>query len=270
MTVAESLVNFRRKLINFILWPAYKVYLWRLTSQVSRYPPPRHMGLILDGNRRWAKARGMPESAGHREGYRKAKEVLDWCWDQKVRTVTVYALSLDNMFRRKQDEVDGLIGLVDAALTELAEDPRIMERGVRVRVIGRREVLPRNIIEKATELERKTASNTEFLLLLAVGYSGRAEIVDAIRRIVRDVEKGAISPEEIDEEKISSYLYTAGTDDPDLILRTGGESRLSNFLPWQAIYSEFVFIDVQWPGFRKIDFLRTIRTYQQKTRRYGS
>lgn len=257
-------------LTQAFLAPAYRVYTWKLSNQVSRLPPPKHIGLILDGNRRWAKSKGVPEAVGHREGYRKAKEVLDWCWEQKIKTVTVYALSLDNIVKRKPDEVDDLILLVDTALTELFEDQRIMERGVKIRLIGRREVLPENLIKKALALEEKTASNSNFLLLLAVGYSGRAEIVDAIKKIVEDAKGGRLAVTDINEERISSYMYTAGTDDPDLILRTGGETRLSNFLPWQTIYSEFLFMDVQWPGFRRIDFLRAIRTYQQKARRYGS
>lgn len=231
---------------------------------------PKHIGIILDGNRRWARARGLSAQEGHKVGYDKAKEVLDWCWELGISTVTVYALSLDNIKKREYDEVDNLIQLVERAVVELAHDERIMTRGVRVRVIGRREVLPAALLDKIKKLEEATSTNSKFHLFLAVGYSGRGEIIDAIKAVTREVLERRIDVEDITEAAFSKYLYTAGMDDPDMILRTGGETRLSDFLPWQAIYSEFVFIDVPWPEFRKIDFLRAIRTYQSKQRRMGT
>jgi tritrans,polycis-undecaprenyl-diphosphate synthase [geranylgeranyl-diphosphate specific] len=256
--------------IGYIISYVYKFYTIRLEKSVANGAKPKHIGIILDGNRRWARWRGYPPTYGHKMGYNKAKEVLDWCWELKIPTVTVYALSLDNIRRRSKEEVENLISLVDMAVTELMNDRRIMERGVKVKVIGRRSVLPKELLQKVEKLEQTTANNKNFNLFLAVGYSGRAEIIDAIKKITEEVQAGKIEIAQIDETLFSKYLYTAGVEDPDLILRTGGESRLSDFLPWQAIYSEFVFIDVPWPEFRKIDFLRAIRTYQLKERRFGS
>lgn len=203
-------------------------------------------------------------------GYDKAKEVLDWCWELGISTVTVYALSLDNIRKREYDEVENLIQLVEQAVDELTHDERIMARGVKVRVIGRREVLPEALLDKIRKLEEATAMNGRFHLFLAVGYSGRGEIIDAIKAVTQEALEHKIDIDDITEATFSKYLYTAGMYDPDMILRTGGETRLSDFLPWQAIYSEFVFIDVPWPEFRKIDFLRAIRTYQSKQRRMGT
>lgn len=267
----SEILSFAKTLaLNYLLGSVYRVYTWRLEKQVLSKPRPKHIGFILDGNRRWARNKNLPTLLGHKMGYNKAKEVLDWCWEQDIQTVTVYALSLDNMRRRKMEEVNNLISLVEQAVMELTEDSRIMKRQVKIKMIGRRELLPASLLAKITKLEKMTENNAKFNLFLAVGYSGRAEIVDAVKKIVEDSKSGKISSESITEQTVSEYLYTAGTDDPDLILRTGGETRLSDFLPWQAIYSEFVFIDVPWPDFRKIDFLRAIRTYQLKDRRRGS
>jgi len=262
--------HIKHRVLNYTLGWVYRFYAWRLESRVMMRPRPKHIGIILDGNRRWARERSMPPTYGHRVGYDKAKQVLEWCWELGIQTVTVYALSLDNMRKRNPDEVSNLIGLVEHAVEELSVDPRIKNNSVRVKVIGRRELLPPKLLEKINTLEQDTSCNTKHNLFLAVGYSGRAEIIDAVRKIVKDAASGALSYEGIDEQVFSKYLYTAGADDPDLILRTGGETRLSDFLPWQAIYSEFVFMDVPWPDLRKIDFLRAIRTYQSKQRRLGA
>jgi tritrans,polycis-undecaprenyl-diphosphate synthase [geranylgeranyl-diphosphate specific] len=260
--------DIRDAALGYLLRPVYSLYAWRLEKQISAKQMPSHIGFILDGNRRWARSRNVPSALGHRMGYHKAKEVLDWCWKQKINTVTVYALSLDNIQKRSPSEVAGLISLVEQAVQELTEDERIRKE-VRVKIIGSRDVLPPSLLEKVVQLENLTASNSMFNLFMAVGYSGRAEIVDAIKKIVREAREGKLTENELNEQTVSAYLYTAGAEDPDLILRTGGETRLSDFLPWQAIYSEFVFIDVPWPEFRFIDFLRAIRTYQQKERRKG-
>lgn len=272
--MASALKAFASKvkslLLGYTLGWIYRFYEWRLEKQVLQKPRPRHIGLILDGNRRWARERNMPPTFGHKVGYNKAKEVLEWCWELGIETVTVYALSLDNMRKRSPEEVGNLIGLVEQAVDELSTDPRIEANSVMVKVIGRRELLPPRLLAKINSLELATAKNSKHKLFLAVGYSGRGEIVDAVRKIVGDALNGKLSPESIDEKVFSKYLYTAGADDPDLILRTGGETRLSDFLPWQTIYSEFVFMDMPWPDFRKIDFLRAIRTYQSKQRRMGA
>lgn len=269
-TLRAVLEQIRSRVLGYVLRWVYRFYTMRLQSQVMQRPRPKHIGLILDGNRRWARERNMPPTFGHRMGYNKAKEVLEWCWELGIETVTVYALSLDNIRKRDPEEVDNLIGLVELAVDELSVDPRIKANSVRVKVIGRKELLPQNLLAKISRLEQDTAKNAGRNLFLAVGYSGRGEIVDAVKKIVRDAMEGKLKCEEIDEKVFSRYLYTAGTDDPDLILRTGGETRLSDFLPWQAIYSEFVFMDVPWPDLRKIDFLRAIRIYQSKQRRMGA
>ncbi len=260
----------RNRILNYTLGWVYRFYAWRLENTVMQRPRPKHIGIILDGNRRWARVRSMPPSYGHRMGYDKAKQVLEWCWELGIHTVTVYALSLDNMRKRDPGEVSNLINLVENAVEELSVDPRIKNNSVRVKVIGRRELLPQRLLAKIERLEQATADNSGHNLFLAVSYSGRGEIIDAVRKIVRDAQSGALKYDNIDETVFSKYLYTAGADDPDLILRTGGETRLSDFLPWQAIYSEFVFMDVPWPDLRKIDFLRAIRTYQSKQRRLGA
>jgi len=270
LTLKSIFSMIKNRVLNYILGWVYRVYAWRLESSVLQGPKPKHIGLILDGNRRWARGRNMPPTFGHRVGYNKAKEVLEWCWELGIKTVTVYALSLDNMRKRDPEEVNNLIELVEQAIEELSVDQRIKSNSVRVKVIGRKELLPPRLLVKIDRLEKDTAKNTKHDLFLAVSYSGRGEIVDAVRKIVRDAVSGALSYENIDEKVFSRYLYTAGTEDPDLILRTGGETRLSDFLPWQAIYSEFVFMDVPWPDFRKIDFLRAIRIYQSKQRRMGA
>ncbi|MEM0120079.1 MAG: polyprenyl diphosphate synthase [Thermoprotei archaeon] len=269
-TISTIIEHTKNRVLNYTLGWVYRFYEWRLEKSVMACPRPRHIGIILDGNRRWARERSMPPTYGHKVGYDKAKQVLEWCWQLGIHTVTVYALSLDNMRKRSQEEVNSLIGLVEHAVEELSIDPRIRNNSVKVKVIGRKELLPVRLLEKINTLEDSTSQNTKHNLFLAVGYSGRGEIIDAVRKIVRDAGLGVLSYEKIDEQVFSKYLYTAGADDPDLILRTGGETRLSDFLPWQAIYSEFVFMDMPWPDLRRIDFLRAIRTYQSKQRRFGS
>ncbi len=248
----------------------YKLYEYWLMRQVRDGEMPSHVALILDGNRRWAIKRGLPPWLGHRKGADKVEELLDWCLELGIRTVTLYVFSTEN-FRRPKREVEELMKLFEESLERLLRDERIYKNEIRVKALGRLYLLPERIQELLKKVERRTSHFDKFYLNIAIAYGGRAEITDAVRKIARDVRAGRLSPEEINEKVIERYLYTAHlpNPEPDLIIRTSGEERLSGFLLWQSAYSELCFLDVYWPDFRKIDFLRAIRTYQRRQRRFG-
>jgi len=251
---------------------AYDLYERWLELQVREKPMPSHIGIILDGNRRWARMHGLKPWQGHRAGAKRVEELLNWCLELGIRTITLYAFSTEN-FKRSKREVEELMKLFKEELKRLKESDVIRKHKVRVKVIGRLELLPPDVRELAREVEEATKGYSEHYLNIAIAYGGRAEIVDAVRKVARDVKAGLIEPEEIDEELFESYLYTShlpeAVKDPDLIIRTSGEERLSGFLLWQSAYSELCFIDVLWPEFRRIDLLRAIRTYQGRQRRFG-
>ena len=255
------------------LAPVYRAYAARLRAEVLTRPVPHHVALIMDGNRRWAREVGLREiRSGHRHGADKAIELLDWCAAVGIGEVTLWALSLENL-ARSDDEVGTIAGIATDALTQLATGRRRTRIPVRLRVIGRRDVLPETLraaIEDASSVSRDDGAMT---VTVALGYSGRDELLEAFRATVRDlVTSGtdpAALPEALTEEALAAHLYTVGSSDPDLIIRTSGEIRLSGFLPWQSVYSEYYFSDAYWPAFREIDFLRAIRTYQQRRRRFG-
>ena len=261
------------RLAAVALRPAYAVYLRRLRAEVAAQPVPEHVAVIMDGNRRWAARSGHSDPGfGHRAGAEKALELVDWCAETGVREVTLWALSLENL-GRSEDEVGTIAGVATDALTALATGRRRTRVPVRLRVIGRRDVLPetlRTAIEGASSVSRDDGTMT---VTVALGYSGRDELIEAFRATVRDlVADGtdpAALPQALTEEALAAHLYTVGSSDPDLIIRTSGEIRLSGFLPWQSVYSEYYFSDAYWPAFREIDFLRAIRTYQQRRRRFG-
>jgi short-chain Z-isoprenyl diphosphate synthase len=261
------------RLAAVALRPAYAVYLRRLRAEVAAQPVPEHVAVIMDGNRRWAVRSGHSDPGfGHRAGAEKALELVDWCAETGVREVTLWALSLENL-ARSDDEVGTIAGIATDALTQLATGRRRTRIPVRLRVIGRRDVLPETLraaIEDASSVSRDDGAMT---VTVALGYSGRDELLEAFRATVRDlVTSGtdpAALPEALTEEALAAHLYTVGSSDPDLIIRTSGEIRLSGFLPWQSVYSEYYFSDAYWPAFREIDFLRAIRTYQQRRRRFG-
>jgi tritrans,polycis-undecaprenyl-diphosphate synthase [geranylgeranyl-diphosphate specific] len=248
----------------------YKLYERWLMLQIDRDRLPEHVAVILDGNRRWARRRGMKPWMGHELGARKVDELLDWCLELGIKTVTLYALSTENLYRDPV-EVRKLLELLERKLKEAKVDERIHRHRVKVKMLGRRDLLPENIAREIAELEEATRGYDERYLNIALAYGGRVEIVDAVRRIAEEVRAGRISPEEIDEELFEKYLYTAHlpNPEPDLIIRTSGEGRLSGFMLWQCAYSELLFLDVYWPDFRKIDLLRAIRTYQKRQRRFG-
>jgi len=250
------------------LWPVYRLYEWHLKRKIAKGRIPRHVGIILDGNRRYARMLGLDPKVGHNIGADKVDEVLDWCRELGIKIITLYAFSNEN-WSRGCDEVEGLMRLIAKKFDQVVTDPGVHKYKMRVKAIGRIEKLPEEVQRSIRRAEEVTKDYDGFLLNVAVGYGGRAEIVDAVREICREVEKGVLSPGEVTEEVINKHLYTHGLPDPDLIIRTSGEERLSNFLLWQSAYSELYFCETFWPTFRKIDLLRAIRTYQNRERRFG-
>ncbi|HVM79899.1 MAG TPA: polyprenyl diphosphate synthase [Stellaceae bacterium] len=259
-----------------VAWPLrllYRLYERRLLHEVRGGQMPRHIGLILDGNRRYGELQGISDARTiYGIGADKLDEVLDWCVELEIPAVTLWAFSTDNQ-RRPPDEVSGILAAIEEKLRRLASDPQVHRRRVRVRAVGRIGRLPEPLIAAVREAERATAGFQGTCLTIAVAYGGRDEIVDAMRALLAarlaagDTLDRAIDA--ITEEAIGKHLYSADLPDPDLIIRTSGEARLSGFLLWQSVYSEFYFSDVHWPAFRKVDFLRAIRSFQQRDRRYG-
>jgi tritrans,polycis-undecaprenyl-diphosphate synthase [geranylgeranyl-diphosphate specific] len=249
------------------IYGLYERWLWH---QVKSETKPGHIAIILDGNRRWASEQSLNPWIGHHHGADKIEDLLNWCLDLDVESITLYAFSTEN-FQRHPKEVEGLMGIVEEKLKEVLADERIHEHRVRVKAIGRLNLLPKNLQGMIREVEDATKDYDEHFLNVALAYGGRAEIVDAARKIAQEVERGDLKPDMIDEKVFEKFLYTAhmSKQDPDLIIRTSGEERLSGFLLWQSAYSELCFLDVYWPAFRKIDLLRALRTYQQRKRRFG-
>lgn len=247
---------------------AYRQYEKRLLKEVLQLPPPHHVAVIMDGNRRFARDLGLATAEGHKEGRNKLEELLNWGLEVGIKVLTVYAFSSEN-FTRKKEEVDELMRLFEENFYKVADDERVHRHRIRVRVLGTVGALPEKVQKAIAYAEEKTKSYDAYSLNLAIAYSGREEIIQAIREIAGKVRAGELEPNQIDQAMFSGYLYTKEFPDPDLILRTSGEVRVSNFLLWQLAYSELYFVDVYWPGFRKIDFLRAIRSYQQRARRFG-
>jgi len=227
---------------------------------------PKHVAIIMDGNRRWAKHRGLPAVEGHRRGMLALREVTRACSDFGIPILTVYGFSTEN-WRRDSTEISLLLDLcVYFAQNELVE---LSRNNVRVNVIGAYRALPQASRDALDRLMERTASNTGLLLNLAVNYSARAELQRAVAQIAGDVAAGKLRPDEIDEAKISSYLYTADQPDPDMLIRPGGEHRLSNFLLYQVAYTELVMSEVYWPDFGRDEFVRTLLEFQKRQRRFG-
>ena len=246
----------------------YRTYEHKLLKDVQQGPVPGHVAIIMDGNRRFADSFGLGASDGHEMGRDKLEELLDWCVEVGVRVLTVYAFSTENL-NRDPAEVDELMSLFAQNFRRAGDDERVHEHRIRIRAIGNLELLPREVQEAIRYAEDRTAEYTDYSFNLAVAYGGREEILNAIRLLAKDAVDTKIAVDDIDEDLFSRYLYTSDIPDPDLILRTSGEERISNFLLWQLAYSELYFTDVYWPGFRKVDFLRSIRAYQLRKRRYG-
>ena len=247
---------------------AYHAYENQLLQQVKGHKIPRHVAIIMDGNRRFAAEIGLTALEGHEKGRLKLEEVLNWCLEVGVKILTLYAFSTENL-KRDDGEVTHLMHLFAENFRRAGDDERVHKNRIRIRVFGKLELLPTDVRAAIAYAEERTKDYGEYQLNLAVAYGGRQEIVDAIRNVVTDAKAGKVDVADIDETFISQRLYTADIPDPDLVLRTSGEERISNFLLWQLAYSELYFVDVFWPGFRKIDFLRAIRSYQMRQRRYG-
>jgi tritrans,polycis-undecaprenyl-diphosphate synthase [geranylgeranyl-diphosphate specific] len=229
---------------------------------------PKHIGIILDGNRRFAREQNREPSFGHVQGAKRIEEVLDWCFDAGIKIVTIYVFSTEN-FDRNEEEIEKIMELAIQQFLKAASSESIHRHKVRVRAIGRLSLLPPEVAAAIREAEESTDEYTKFQLNVAIGYGGRTEIVDAVRRIAERVADGEIRPKAITTGTIEEHLYTAGIADPELIIRTSGEERLSGFLLWQSAYSELYFADIYWPKIRKIDFWRALRTLQQRDRRFG-
>ncbi len=248
----------------------YRLYESRLNSEIEGGPIPGHIGIILDGNRRWAQNHRLTVDLGHTQGADVVERLLDWCHEIGIKSITLYVLSTENL-QRTSEEVAELFRLIEERLRRLLTDERIYRYKVRVKGIGKFDLLPQEMRDILDEVEKKTAEFDGHFLNIAVAYGGRAEITDSVKDIAMEVRKGTLSPEDITEDTISRRLYTSHlpNPEPDLIIRTSGEERMSGFLLWQGAYSELVFLDVYWPAFRKIDLLRAIRTYQRRQRRLG-
>ncbi|MHA1406936.1 MAG: polyprenyl diphosphate synthase [Candidatus Heimdallarchaeaceae archaeon] len=246
----------------------YKLYETKLFSEIKNKPVPNHIGIILDGNRRASRKLGLDYKEGYELGAKKLEEVLNWCWELGVKVVTCWVFSTEN-FERPKDQVDTIMKLAKEKLEKVRHDKRTHKYQIRVKILGRSEMLPKEVQEEISKTEQATEKYDKYRLNLCLAYGGRAEIVDALKKIVQKVQKGQIDLDNIDEKLISSHLYTDDLPDPDLIIRTSGEERLSGFLLWQSAFSEYYFVDVHWPLFRKIDLWRAIRTYQRRSRRFG-
>ena len=246
----------------------YKFYEWFLWPQIKNGPRPYHIGLIVDGNRRFARDKGKDAAYGHQLGIEKIEDFLNWCWRLDIKVITLFAFSTEN-FKRADNEVDHLMQLIHDKLRRYRNDPLVDREKIRIKVIGQREKLSGRLNHEISETEKMTEHHDRFQLNIAIGYGGRAEIVDAVKSLAHDVKNGSLSPDEITEEMLAKNLYTTGIPDPDLIIRTSGEERLSGFLLWQSAYSELYFTEVYWPAFRMIDLWRAIRIYQQRERRFG-
>jgi undecaprenyl diphosphate synthase len=227
---------------------------------------PRHVAVIMDGNGRWAERRGLDRVQGHRAGIEAVRATVRAAHELGVRFLTLYAFSTENWSRPK-GEVDALMGLLEHYLE--AEIEELDRNGIRLRAIGRLDRLPELARAKLDEALDRTRDNGEMTVVFALSYGGRTEIVDAARKLARDVEQGKLDPEQIDEKTFAAYLYDPELPDPDLLIRTGGEARVSNFLLWQIAYAELHVTDVMWPDFRKSDLVEAVWDYQQRERRYG-
>lgn len=227
---------------------------------------PRHIAIIMDGNGRWAKSRGLPRVAGHKEGVNSVREITRACGELGIETLTLYTFSSEN-WKRPRAEVDALLRLL--VTTIRGEVQELMENNVRLTVIGRLDDLPAVAQREMQSAMDLTAPNTGLNLNLALSYGGRQEILEAVRRVSRMALDGNLEPENIDEAVFENNLFTHGIPDPELIIRTSGEARLSNFLLWQSAYSELIISDVMWPAFRRRELYETILEYQRRERRFG-
>jgi tritrans,polycis-undecaprenyl-diphosphate synthase [geranylgeranyl-diphosphate specific] len=250
---------------------AYKLYEKWLWVQVKNGAKLEHIAIILDGNRRWASENELNPWLGHKKGAETVEKLLDWCEKLGVKFVTLYAFSTEN-FRRSPKEVEEIMQIAEEEFRKLLTDERIHRDKVHVKVIGRVNLLPKSLQQLIADVEKTTKDYDNRFLNFAFAYGGRAEILDATKMIAEKVRDGELKLDDVNESMFEKHLYTAHMpkQEPDLIIRTSGEERLSGFLLWQSAYSELAFLDVYWPDFRLIDLLRAIRTFQTRKRRYGT
>jgi undecaprenyl diphosphate synthase len=227
---------------------------------------PRHIAIIMDGNGRWAELRGLPRIAGHAEGIKSVREIITLCRDLDIGALTIYAFSQEN-WKRPALEINALMMLLEQYLQNEMEE--LVRKGTRFRAIGRVDSLPSSALNWVRKVERATAHLDKLMLNVALSYGGRSEIVDAVRRLAEDVQEGRVQPEMIDEAFLEGYLSTHGLPDPDLLIRTSGETRISNFLLWQLAYTEMFFTPTLWPDFRRREGLLALLEYQKRERRFG-
>ncbi|MEE0489799.1 MULTISPECIES: polyprenyl diphosphate synthase [Methanosphaera] len=252
-----------------LLQPLYSLYEWYITRNLEADKMPNHVAIIMDGNRRYSKIQGnMDPIEGHKKGVDTLENVIEWCIDLGINIVTVYAFSTEN-FNRDKKEVEGLMDLFVQSFLNISTNKKIHKNKIRLNAVGKLELFPKKVRDAIDTAEEATKDYNERMINIAMGYDGRVEIVDAFKKIAREVQKGNIEPDEINEKMINDNLYTAGLEDPNLVIRTSGEERLSGFLLWQSSYSELYFTDSLWPQLRKVDFLRAIRSYTQRQRRFG-
>ena len=255
--------------VKSILYPLYER---RLFANLDFTQTPNHVGVILDGNRRWSKANPAADgdtstSRGHKAGAEKIVKLLDWCEESKVEVLTIWLLSNQNLFRPPA-ELEPLLEIIAETVNDLAS-----RRRWEIRPVGSMELLPANLVEQLSDVASKTKGIKGVLINVAIGYGGRSEIADAVKSIITSPANTGKSAVEIastiNVEEIGRHLYTAGLPDPDLVIRTSGEQRLGGFLLWQSAHSEFYFCEAYWPDFRRVDFLRALRAYSQRNRRFG-
>lgn len=228
---------------------------------------PRHIAIIMDGNRRWAKKRMLPVKLGHKEGAETLKKVVRYANKLGIEYVTVYAFSTEN-WKREQEEVDALMSLLETYLDDFAKEADT--ENIVIRVIGRRKELSERLLQKIDQTVERTKNNTGTIFSIALNYGGRDEIVTAIKNIAEDVKENKVDIDSITEELVSDYMYTKNMPDPDLMIRTSGELRTSNFLPWQLVYSEFLFLDKYWPDFSEKDIDEAVEVYRKRNRKFGA
>lgn len=245
----------------------YGLYERRLVRELEGAAVPQHVGVMLDGNRRWARAVGMDAAHGHRAGAQRIQDLLTWCEEAGVKVVTMWMLSTDNLHRQER-EVTDLLEIIATAVQELADTGRW-----RLRMVGDLELLPGDIADRLKANEATTSGSDGMHVNIAVGYGGRHEIANAVKSLLKEhIAAGRTAEEVADQltvEHIADHLYTRGQPDPDLVIRTSGEQRLGGFLLWQSAHSEFYFCEAFWPDFRRVDFLRALRAYSRRERRMG-
>jgi len=266
MTLVKDLI---KPAIKSILYPLYER---RLFANLDFTQTPHHVGVILDGNRRWSKANPAADgdtstSRGHKAGAEKIIDLLDWCEESKVEVLTIWLLSNQNL-SRPPAELEPLLAIIADTVNDLAS-----RRRWEIRPVGSMELLPKKLVDQLNDVAIKTRGIKGVLINVAIGYGGRSEIADAVKSIITSPENSGKSAAEIansiNVDEIGRHLYTAGLPDPDLVIRTSGEQRLGGFLLWQSAHSEFYFCEAYWPDFRRVDFLRAIRAYSQRNRRFG-